>query len=173
MTSNIGSQYIQKMETIGFHTNSNEREYMQTKEKVEESLKEYFRPEFLNRIDEVVVFDMLGVEEIASIVRIRFDQVLARLKEKQIAVTIDEKALSLLASLGYNPMYGARPLNRLIQTKVLNPIAKQIISAEISAGDTVLVTVKDNDIIVSKVSKKRATTSSFQKQSPKKAKIAN
>ena len=173
MTSNIGSQYIQKMETIGFHTNSNEREYMQTKEKVEESLKEYFRPEFLNRIDEVVVFDMLGMQEIESIVRIRFDQVLARLTEKQIAVTIDEKALSLLASLGYNPMYGARPLNRLIQTKVLNPIAKQIISAEMSAGDTVLVTVKDNDIIVSKVSKKRVTTSSFQKQSPKKAKIAN
>ncbi len=173
MTSNIGSQYIQKMETIGFHTNTNEAEYIHTKEKVEESLKEYFRPEFLNRIDEVVVFDMLGKKEIEAIVRIRIDQVLARLKEKGIAIDVDEKALSHLADVGYNPMYGARPLNRLIQTKVLNPIAQYIIAEEISSGDTVLVSAKDNDIVVSKLSKKRVTKSSFSKQVPKKAKALN
>jgi ATP-dependent Clp protease ATP-binding subunit ClpC len=173
MTSNIGSQYIQKMETIGFHTNTNEAEYIHTKEKVEESLKDYFRPEFLNRIDEVVVFDMLGKKEIEAIVRIRIDQVLARLKDKGITIDVDEKALSHLADVGYNPMYGARPLNRLIQTKVLNPIAQYIIAEEISSGDTVLVSAKDNDIVVSKLSKKRVTKSSFSKQVPKKAKALN
>jgi ATP-dependent Clp protease ATP-binding subunit ClpA len=116
---------------------------------------------------------MLGKKEIEAIVRIRIDQVLARLKDKGIAIDVDEKALSHLADVGYNPMYGARPLNRLIQTKVLNPIAQYIIAEEISSGDTVLVSAKDGDIVVSKLSKKRVTKSSFSKQVPKKAKALN
>jgi ATP-dependent Clp protease ATP-binding subunit ClpB len=169
MTSNIGSQHIQKMETIGFHTNTADAEYLHTKEKVEESLKEYFRPEFLNRIDEVVVFDMLGMIQIEAIVKIHAEQVLARLKERGINVEIDQGALSYLAKIGYNPLYGARPLNRAVQTKVLNPIATKIISEDISSGDYLLVTMKDGDIFISKPSKKRVP-SSFQKQIPKKAK---
>ena len=149
MTSNIGSQYIQKMETIGFHTNTEETEYEHMKTKVEDSLKDYFRPEFLNRIDEIVVFDVLSHTAIKQIVSIRTMQILSRLKEKQIEVSISDEVLSYLARVGYNPQYGARPLNRLIQTKILNPIAERIIQKTIVEGDTVGVSMSGDDVLIS------------------------
>ncbi len=164
LTSNIGSQYIQKMETIGFHNNTQEVEYGQMKEKVQDALKDYFRPEFLNRIDEIVVFDILSQESIKDIVRIRSTQVLDRLKEKGITVSISEEALSYLARVGYNPHYGARPLNRLIQTKILNPIAERIIQKAIVEGDTVNVSVNGDDVLVSVHHNKKKRSSSFSEQ---------
>lgn len=161
MTSNIGSEYIQKMETIGFHNNTEEKEYVQTKEKVEDALKEHFRPEFLNRIDEIVVFDILSPEAIKQIVSIRINVVLSRLAEKGIIVTVGEDALSYLAKVGYNPHYGARPLNRLIQTKILNPIAERIIARTINEGDTVDVSMNGEETIVSVSTKKHRRISSF------------
>ncbi|HTH93129.1 MAG TPA: AAA family ATPase [Candidatus Paceibacterota bacterium] len=160
MTSNIGSEFIQKMETIGFHNNTEEREYVQTKEKVEGALKDYFRPEFLNRIDETIVFDILSPEAIKQIVSIRINSVLGRLAEKGITVTIGEDALSYLARVGYNPHYGARPLNRLIQTKILNPIAERIIARTINDGDTVAISMNGEEAIVS-VNPKKKRLSSF------------
>ncbi len=159
MTSNIGSQYIQKMESIGFHNNSETVEYTQMKGRVEESLKDYFKPEFLNRIDEIVVFDILSPEAIKDIVLIRTHKVLERLKEKDISISIDEAALSLLARVGYNPQYGARPLNRLIQTKILNPIAERIIRQTIVSGDAVTVSVSGEDIVISTNNKKKRISS--------------
>jgi ATP-dependent Clp protease ATP-binding subunit ClpB len=159
MTSNIGSEYIQKMETIGFHNNNEEKEYTQTKEKVESALKDHFRPEFLNRIDEIIVFDILSPEAIKQIVSIRIASVLSRLAEKGITVKVEEDALSYLARVGYNPHYGARPLNRLIQTKILNPIAERIIARTISDGDTVTVSMNGEETIVSVSSKKKRLSS--------------
>lgn len=161
MTSNIGSQFIQKMESIGFHNNTENVEYLQMKDKVEGALKDYFRPEFLNRIDEIVVFDILSAEAIKKIVGLRIKTILGRLQEKNIAVSIDDAALSYLARVGYNPQYGARPLNRLIQTKVLNPIAERIIKQTIVAGDVVTVSVANDDIVVA-TNKKAKQTSSFR-----------
>lgn len=148
MTSNIGSQFVEKMETMGFHMNNETSEYNQTKEKVEGALKDYFRPEFLNRIDEIIVFDILSQVDIKEIVRMRIDQVFERLQNKGITVKIDERALLYLAKVGYNPHYGARPLNRLIQTKILNPIATRIMERAIEEGDTIEISVKDDDVII-------------------------
>ena len=164
MTSNIGSQFIQKMESIGFHNNSEKAEYTQMKDKVEGALKDHFKPEFLNRIDEVVVFDILSAEAIKEIVGIRINTILGRLKEKGITVHVDDAALSYLGRVGYNPQYGARPLNRLIQTKVLNPIAERIIKNTIVSGDVVTVSVAGEDIVISSNNKKLKQNSSLKHQ---------
>ncbi|HEY0979929.1 MAG TPA: AAA family ATPase [Candidatus Paceibacterota bacterium] len=165
MTSNIGSQYIQKMESIGFHNHTAESEYTHMKDKVQDALKDHFRPEFLNRIDEIVVFDILSPEAIKSIVALRTEAVLARLSEKGITVSVNDDALSYLARVGYNPHYGARPLNRLIQTKILNPIAERIINRTIDSGDTVSVSMADDEnILVTVQARKKKRTSSFKAQ---------
>ncbi len=172
MTSNIGSQYIQKMETIGFHNNDQGAEYAQMKEKVQDSLKEYFRPEFLNRLDEVVVFDILLQDAIKDIVKIRANGVLKRLRDKGIEVVINDDALSYLARVGYTPQYGARPLNRLIQTKILNPIAERIIQKTIVEGDAVSVSMNNDDVLVSVQHNKKKRSSSFAGETAQSKKIA-
>ncbi|MBP6857787.1 MAG: AAA family ATPase [Candidatus Pacebacteria bacterium] len=162
MTSNIGSQFIQKMESIGFHNNTETVQYSQMKEKVEGALKDHFKPEFLNRIDEVVVFDILSEPSIAEIVNIRTKNILARLQEKGITVALEESVLSYLAKVGYNPQYGARPLNRLIQTKVLNPIAERIISQKITTGDFVTVSLINDEIVINLKNKNKKQISSLK-----------
>jgi ATP-dependent Clp protease ATP-binding subunit ClpB len=148
LTSNIGSQFIEKMESIGFSNRSAAEDYSQTKEKLMESLKDHFRPEFLNRLDEIIVFDILSPESIAEIVKIRIKVVADRLAGKEIGFEIEGGALAFLAKEGYNPHYGARPLNRLIQNKILNPVASYIISKGVKKGDTVYVTVKNKELVI-------------------------
>ncbi len=148
MTSNIGSQFVEKMESIGFSNNSDKQDYSQTKDKVMEALKDHFRPEFLNRLDEVIVFDILSSESIKEIVNIRVAVVKGRLATKEIGFEISEEALAYLAKEGYNPHYGARPLNRLIQNKILNPVASYIIGNGVKKGDTVYVSVKNGELLI-------------------------
>ena len=148
LTSNIGSQFVEKMESIGFSNNSDHQDYSAMKDKVLEALKDNFRPEFLNRLDEIVVFDVLPPSAILKIVDLRVQVVKERLKAKDIGFKISSDALSYLAKEGYNPHYGARPLNRLIQNKILNPVASYIISNGVKKGDTVVVTVKNNEIVI-------------------------
>lgn len=163
MTSNIGSQYIDKMESIGFHNHTKETEYNNMKEKVQESLKDYFRPEFLNRIDEVVVFDILSENAIKEIVNLRINVVLSRLTEKGISVKVGDDVLSYLAKVGYNPHYGARPLNRLIQTKILNPIAERIIGRTIAEGDAVSVSMNGEEVSITVSHNKKKRSSSLER----------
>ena len=118
------------------------------KGKVLESLKDHFRPEFLNRLDEIVVFDILSEEAILGIVKLRIKVVEDRLKAKNIGFKISPEAMSYLAKEGYNPHYGARPLNRLIQNKILNPVASYIISSGVKKGDTVVVSVKNGELTI-------------------------
>jgi ATP-dependent Clp protease ATP-binding subunit ClpB len=147
MTSNIGAQYIDKMEQMGFSTGENKKEeYNLVKEKVQASLKDYFRPEFLNRLDDVIVFDILSKEAIRKIVDIQINIVKERLLTKEISLQLSDKALEYLAREGYNPKYGARPLKRLIQDKILNPIASLIISQGILKGGTVTIDEKNNEL---------------------------
>jgi len=150
LTSNIGSQFVEKMESIGFSNNSPKTDYNNMKEKVMEALKDNFRPEFLNRLDEIIVFDVLSESAIKEIVNLRIKVVKDRLAGKGIALEISEEALSYLAKEGYNPHYGARPLNRLIQNKILNPVASYIISNGVRKGDTVIVSVKDKELLIEK-----------------------
>jgi len=148
LTSNIGSQFIDKMERIGFSSGSDKEEYESTKEKVMEALKNHFRPEFLNRLDEIIVFDVLSPDVISDIVKIRIEKVGGRLMEKGILLSVSDKALVYLGREGYDPKYGARPLNRLIQTKILNPVAGKIIGEGVGAGDKVVVDEKAGELTV-------------------------
>ena len=148
LTSNIGSQFISKMESIGFSNNSDKKDYSQIKDKVIEAMKDHFRPEFINRLDEIIVFDILSEEAIKEIVSLRVNVVKERLLVKDISFKISDEALSYLAKEGYDPHFGARPLNRLIQNKILNTVAMRIISNDIGKGDTVVVTVKDGELVI-------------------------
>jgi ATP-dependent Clp protease ATP-binding subunit ClpB len=149
MTSNLGANYIDKMQQFGFgHTEAGtlagEREgYDQVKERVMESLKDFFRPEFINRIDDTIVFDILDREAIKKIVQIQVDLVIERLASKEIKLEVSTEVCDYLAQEGYNPQYGARPLKRLIQNKILTPVASFMISKGIMKGGSVYVGLKD------------------------------
>ena len=149
MTSNLGSQFIEKMERIGFSSGRVKDDYGQMKEKVLDALKDSFRPEFLNRIDEIIVFDVLNNEALEQIVGLRIAAARKRLFEtKGIYLEVSKEALGVLVKEGYDPHYGARPLNRLIQTHILNPIAKEIIGGNVREGDNVFVIVKNDELAV-------------------------
>ncbi|MEK7588615.1 MAG: AAA family ATPase, partial [Patescibacteria group bacterium] len=148
LTSNIGSQFIEKMESIGFSNNSEKQDYGQMKDKVMDALKDHFRPEFINRLDEIIVFDILSEEAIKEIVDLKIQIVVERLAAKGIGFEISESALGHLAKVGYDPHFGARPLNRLIQNKILNPVATFIISNGVKKGDTVLVGMKGEELSI-------------------------
>ncbi|KKU49925.1 MAG: ATP-dependent chaperone ClpB [Parcubacteria group bacterium GW2011_GWB1_49_7] len=140
MTSNIGAQYIDKMQSIGF-SKGDEANYETVKEKVLSTLKDYFRPEFLNRLDDIIIFDVLSMEAIKKIVGIQIDIIKKRLKEKEIDLSVTDAVIELLTKEGYNPQYGARPLKRLIQDKILNPVASMMIENKVLSGGTVRVDV--------------------------------
>jgi len=148
LTSNIGSQFVEKMESIGFSNNSKKQDYSNMKEKVMEALKDNFRPEFLNRLDEIIVFDVLSEKALKDIVDLRIKVVADRLAGKGINFEISDEALFYLAKAGYDPHFGARPLNRLIQNKILNPIASYIISNGVKKGDAVSVSVRNNELLI-------------------------
>ncbi len=144
MTSNIGAQYIDKMQSIGFSKGDKES-YEDVKEKVFSTMKEHFRPEFLNRLDDIIIFDVLSREAVKEIVGIQINEVKKRLKDKEITLSLDESVIEYLANEGYNPQYGARPLKRMIQDKILNPVASMIISNKILTGGTIEVSLKDGE----------------------------
>lgn len=146
LTSNIGAQYIDKMQKIGFAGDISEKAtYEETKHRLMNSLKDYFKPEFLNRLDDIIIFDVLSKDAIVSIAKIQVEHVKERLAQKEISLEISPAALDFLAKEGYNPQYGARPLRRLIQNKILNQVASLIISKGIVKGGTVSVDIKNNE----------------------------
>ena len=148
MTSNIGSEHIDKMSGLGFGSGLSKTEgerYNLVKDKVMGSLKEFFRPEFLNRLDDIVLFNILSTDAIKDIVKMQVDIVAKRLEEKHISLVLSDGALAHLSKEGYNPQYGARPLKRLIQTKILTPIANMMVARGVMEGGSVSVDIKDND----------------------------
>lgn len=144
LTSNIGAQFIDKMEEIGFSMDKGKRgEYEDVKEKVTKALKDHFRPEFLNRLDDIIIFDILTEQAVRDIVDIQLEIVRKRLLEKEIKLIITDEVITYLGKEGYNPQYGARPLKRLIQDKILNPVASLMIAKGLQAGGTVTVGLKN------------------------------
>ncbi|SPW19511.1 Heat shock protein F84.1 [Cronobacter sakazakii] len=139
MTSNLGSDLIQ--ERFGA------LDYASMKELVMGVVGQSFRPEFINRIDEVVVFHPLGQKHIASIAQIQLQRLYQRLEDRGYAVHISDDALQLLGENGYDPVYGARPLKRAIQQQIENPLAQQILSGELVPGKTIELIVRDNHIV--------------------------
>jgi len=147
MTSNLGSDYINKMSSIGFTTKEEIAERESMREKILETLKEQFRPEFLNRIDEVVIFNYLKKKEIKEIVDLEMARVEKRLKAKEIAIKISEKAKELLVKEGFDPNLGARPLKRVIQRLILDPLSIKIVTNEIFGGSRVMIDAENGKII--------------------------
>jgi len=146
LTSNIGAQFIDKMQTIGFATQEGQKaDYANAKTKVLNALKDFFRPEFLNRLDDIIVFDILSPEAVGKIVEIQIEEVKRRLAGKDISIKITPEVLAYLAKEGYSPQYGARPLKRLIQTKILNPLATLLIGQNLGEGGTVSVGIKEGN----------------------------
>ncbi len=147
LTSNIGAEYIDRMARIGFGHSSAEAsaQYEEVKERVMSSLKEHFRPEFLNRLDDIVIFDVLSKKALAEIVEKQVQEVVSRLFGKRITLSITPEVRAWLAEKGYNPQYGARPLKRVIQDKILTPIASLMVEQGIMEGGSVAVTLKNDE----------------------------
>ncbi|QTA83966.1 Chaperone protein [Desulfonema limicola] len=138
MTSNVGSQWIQEL-------GASAREEME--KRVTESLRASFKPEFLNRIDETIIFHNLLPEQIARIVEIQMERLGSRLSERQINLELSEKAKNFLAKQGYDQIYGARPLKRAIQKYIENPLAMEILKGDIPDGSSVLADIKNGRIV--------------------------
>ncbi len=139
MTSNLGSSYIQEADDSGMD---------QMRARVFEALRGHFRPEFLNRIDEIVIFHPLGREHLAEIVQIQLEGVRKRLADRQINLEVDDAASHWLAERGYDPVFGARPLKRVIQRELLDRLARDLIDGNIHDGDTVRVSLDENENLV-------------------------
>ena len=142
MTSNLGSQLIQEL--------AGEANYERMKSSVLESVGQHFRPEFINRIDDIVVFHPLGREHIRRIVEIQAGFLRRRLAERDIGLELDTAALDLLGNAGFDPVYGARPLKREIQRRLENPLAQQILAGSFGPGDTIRVSVKAGALVMRK-----------------------
>jgi ATP-dependent Clp protease ATP-binding subunit ClpB len=132
LTSNIGSQYI--MEDLPKEERNR---------RVQEALRGHFRPEFLNRIDETIIFDRLDASQITHIVDIQLRRLLARLAKQNITLTLDDSAKLFLGKEGYDPAYGARPLKRVIQRQILDPLSLEILDGHFGEGDH--IQAKEND----------------------------
>ena len=149
MTSNIGSQYIQKMEQIGFTNHAEGSEYTQVKERVMDALKEYFKPEFLNRLDETIIFDVLSKEEVKEIVGLQIKLLADRLAEKEIVLEVSDEVLAQIAEKSFDPHYGARPIKRFVQTHILNKIATLMLTKKFMKGGIASVTMdKKGEVVV-------------------------
>jgi len=136
MTSNLGSQVIQE--------HAGEKNYVRMKSAVLEIVQQNFRPEFVNRIDDIVVFHPLGTEQIRAIVHIQLGQLRKRLVERGLDLALDDKARDLLGEAGFDPVYGARPLKRAIQQQIENPLAQQLLQGRYASGDRIYVNVGED-----------------------------
>lgn len=158
MTSNVGASMITNTSKLGFSTAEDESKdkYEKLKETVSEEMKKAFRPEFLNRIDETIVFAHLSKEEIRQIVDLMLKDLFKRLAEKDLNIEVTDEVKDHLAENGYSEAYGARPLRRLIQRKMEDSLAEEILSGKYGPGDTIKVTLVDGKISFEKAAKKRA-----------------
>jgi ATP-dependent Clp protease ATP-binding subunit ClpC len=149
MTSNLGTEYVKKGGTLGFLPNKSGDEEREAHKKIEKALKDAFRPEFINRIDEIIMFSPLSIEQMEEIVVLQMKEVQDRLNEHNIAVQLTDAARSWLAKEGFDPAFGARPLRRAIQKYVESPLSVELLSGKFKDGAVVNVDVdeKENKII--------------------------
>ncbi|MFM7145922.1 MAG: NDP-hexose 4-ketoreductase, partial [Actinomycetales bacterium] len=145
--TNLGSRDVSKGVLLGFAPEGDtENAYERMKAKVQQELKQHFRPEFLNRIDDVIVFHQLTESEIVQIVDLMIAGVEKRLQERDMAIELTVAAKALLAERGYDPVLGARPLRRTIQREIEDPLSEKMLFGELTSGSIVLVDVQDNGL---------------------------
>jgi ATP-dependent Clp protease ATP-binding subunit ClpC len=143
----VGTEHLRRSATIGFLPATSERERTEERQRIERALRETFRPEFLNRIDEIVIFNRLTMEHVMQIVDIQMRQIQARLAEHGLQVILTEAARRWLAEEGYDPSFGARPLKRVLQKQVESPLAVRLLRGEFRAGDVIVVDVGEQGLI--------------------------
>jgi ATP-dependent Clp protease ATP-binding subunit ClpB len=144
MTSNIGSQYI--LDVAG-----DDSKYEEMKNRVMDAMRNNFRPEFLNRIDEVIIFHSLERSQLRQIVKLQVERLESRLEAQKLFLKMSDNALDFIAEIGYDPVYGARPLKRAVQRYVETPIAKAILRGEYQQKDTIFVDVEDERLTFKKL----------------------
>jgi ATP-dependent Clp protease ATP-binding subunit ClpC len=159
MTSNIGAEMIKQETDLGFAIVRDQeadakRKYEDMRKDLLEELKRTFRPEFLNRVDSIIVFHALTQEDISQIVELELNKVCLRLEEYDIDLEATEAAKALLAEEGYSEEYGARPLRRVIQHRIEDTLSDAILAGEFTAGDTVLVDIEENEFVLLHAEKK-------------------
>ncbi|MBO6086959.1 ATP-dependent Clp protease ATP-binding subunit [bacterium] len=166
MTSNVGASMITNTSKLGFSTAEDESKdkYEKLKDTVTEEMKKAFRPEFLNRIDETIVFAHLTQEEIRQIVDLMLKDLFKRLSERELTIEVTDEAKDHLAKNGYSEAYGARPLRRLIQRKVEDELAEEILSGKYHAGDTIVMKLVDDKIAFEKKSKRTRKEHTVEEQ---------
>jgi ATP-dependent Clp protease ATP-binding subunit ClpC len=151
MTSNVGADVIKKNSTLGFTAGDDAaRDYTNMKDKVMGELKKSFRPEFLNRIDEIIVFHSLEEKHIAQIVTLMADDLRKRLKEQEVEFHLTDKALAFLAKEGYDPAFGARPLRRAIQKHIEDRLSEELLRGNIQKGDSLTIDEENGELIVNR-----------------------
>jgi ATP-dependent Clp protease ATP-binding subunit ClpB len=141
MTSNVGSQWIQNI--------NNAEEAEEIRERVMNALREQFKPEFLNRVDEIIVFNRLGIDQIKQIVDIQVGKIKERLSTRKIEIILSPEAKEYIANMGYDPIYGARPIKRAIQQYILDPLAMKTLEGEFSGGETIRIDLKEDKLAFS------------------------
>jgi ATP-dependent Clp protease ATP-binding subunit ClpC len=144
-TSNIGAEKIQK-----FVKEEKEKDWDKLKEELEEDLRKVFKPEFLNRLDDIIVFKSLDKKQLKDIARLLLKDVESLVKAQGMKIEFDDKVVDLIADIGYDPEYGARPMERVIQNRIENPLSEELLKEEFEKGDTIKATVKDSKIVFEK-----------------------
>ena len=148
MTSNVGASRIKKMSNFGFSAGDEaDTGYEKMKEDINEALKEQFKPEFLNRLDEIIIFRKLSKEEAGKICYKIIDALSERLKNKNISLVISDEAMDKILDEGYNDMFGARPLKRVVQKRIEDRLSDEILAGHILPNETVTVTVADGGLV--------------------------
>ena len=165
MTSNVGASMITTQGKLGFTTaeNANKDKYEKLKDTVNEELKKAFRPEFLNRIDDIIVFNHLQKEEIREIVDLMMKDLFKRLSERELSIEVTDEVKDFLAKDGYSEAYGARPLRRLIQRKIEDQLAEEILTNAYEPGDVIVLKLKDEKIVFEKKSAKASAKAKEEK----------
>ena len=148
MTSNVGASQIKKMSNFGFSSGDEASDgYDNMKDNINEALKEQFKPEFLNRLDDIIIFRKLTKEEAGKICYKLIDGLTARLKDRDITLKLSPDAMDKLLDEGYNDMYGARPLKRVVQKRIEDRLSDEILAGHILPGEVVTVTVLDGEFV--------------------------
>lgn len=152
MTSNVGARTITEPKRLGFSVGNDEsaKNYEDMKKNVMGELKKTFRPEFLNRIDDIIVFHPLTEDNIKEIVKLMLNVLIKRLEQNEVALEVSDEAMTYIAKKGFDPIFGARPLRRAIQSMIEDMLAEEMLEGKIKAGDRVMVDIEGEKFVINK-----------------------
>ena len=149
MTSNLGATALRDDKSVGFNVKDVKQDYKEMEKRIREELKNSFRPEFLNRIDESIVFHSLAKDELHEIVKLMVNAIVKRLKDLDIHVKVTPAAVDVIAKAGFDPEYGARPIRRAIQKEIEDKLSEEMLSGTVKYGDSVTIGARNGEIRIS------------------------